>query len=104
MATNPRRTNGHRRRELKARVFASEDRCALCDEPVDKALSHLDDRGPVLDEDVPIARGGSPYERANVHLMHRACNQWKRTMTLAEARAARHRAPSVRPVVASPIW
>ena len=42
-----------------------------------------------VDEDIPRARGGSPYERDNTHLMHRACNRWKGTMTLAEAHAKR---------------
>jgi 5-methylcytosine-specific restriction endonuclease McrA len=104
MATNPRRTNGHRRRELVARVKASETHCALCDEVVDKALDYLDPRAAVVDEDVPVARGGSPYERTNCHLMHRECNRWKSTMTLAEARAARQSRPAVKAVVASPIW
>jgi 5-methylcytosine-specific restriction endonuclease McrA len=102
---NPRRTNGHRRRELVARVKATETHCALCDEPVDKSLHHLDPRAAVVDEDIPVARGGSPYDRANCHLMHRACNRWKSTLTLAEARVKRAgQTASVKPVVASSIW
>lgn len=42
---------------------------------------------PEVDEDVPVSRGGSPYDRANTALMHRRCNQWKADRTLAEARA-----------------
>ena len=58
--TNPRRSNGHRRRELTARVKATEDVCALCGEPVDKTLHYLEPRAGVIDEDIPVSRGGSP--------------------------------------------
>lgn len=44
---------------------------------------------PEVDEDIPRARGGSPYDRDNCRLMHRACNAWKSTMTLTEARNKR---------------
>ena len=101
--TNPRRSNGHRRRELTARVKATEDMCALCGEPVDKTLHYLEPRAAVIDEDIPVARGGSPYDRANCHLMHRDCNRWKSTMTLDEARAARRGTPTTK-VIASTTW
>jgi hypothetical protein len=103
VATNPRYSNGHRRRELRARVLATEDMCALCDQPVDKGIPQPDPRAPVLDEDIPVSRGGSPYQRANVHLMHRSCNRWKSTMTLAEARAARVEKQGVE-VISSTVW
>lgn len=119
--------NGHRRRELVKRVKAEERNCALCDQPVDPSLTMTSDaHGPrcvstactgciphpmrgEVDEDVPRARGGSPYLRSNTHLMHRVHNQWKSTMTLAEARTKWHalqagkedEAPKVQ---ASPIW
>ncbi len=127
MATIPHNGNGHRRRELVKRVKAEESTCALCDTPVDKTLGMTlgghgkkcpgppcpgcqphPMRGEV-DEDIPRSRGGSPYERANTHLMHRGCNQWKGAMTLAEARAKRlglNTQPLTEkpPVAASPIW
>lgn len=99
--------NGHRRRELVKRVKAEETHCALCDGPVDKSLHHLDPMAGVVDEDIPRARGGSQYDRANCHLMHRAHNRWKGTMTLAEARAKWHGRTASRPVApveASSIW
>lgn len=97
--------NGHRRRELRKRVLAEEHLCALCDREVDKSLAFiLGKHGPrcrgdgclgcvphplraEVDEDLPRSRGGSPYDRSNCRLMHRACNRTKGTMTLAEARA-----------------
>ena len=104
MATPKANANGHRRRQVRKRVLAEEYVCALCDKPVDKTLGFI--RGshgprcknpectgcvphplrPEVDEDIPRSRGGSPYDRANTRLMHRACNRAKGTMTLAEAR------------------
>ncbi|OOL29554.1 hypothetical protein GQ85_25195 [Rhodococcus rhodochrous] len=79
---NPRRANGHRRSKLRARVLAEEDVCALCRRPVDKTLTLGPDGKPhpwrgEVDEIIPVSRGGSPYERANVQLAHRTCNQRK---------------------------
>lgn len=116
--------NGHRRRELVKRVKAEETTCALCDEPVDKTLYMTPEgHGPKcpqggctgclphpmrgeVDEDIPRSRGGSPYDRANCHLMHRACNQWKSAMTLEEARAKYQGTTdhTTAPITASPIW
>lgn len=104
--TLPANGNGHRRRQLRARVLAEESHCALCGLIVDKALTVLagqhsprctdpacggcvpDPLRPEVDEDLPRSRGGSPYDRANCRLMHRRCNQAKRDRTLAESRAA----------------
>ena len=91
---NARKANGHRRRQLKQRVYAEEDRCIICDQLVDKTLGQLPDgtwhpRSPVIDEDIPVSRGGSPTDRANCHLAHRDCNRDKSDLTLAEY-ATRH--------------
>jgi 5-methylcytosine-specific restriction endonuclease McrA len=116
--------NGARRRALRARVLAEETLCALCDQPVDKSLSHVPGKhgpkctdptcpgcsnhpkSPVVDEDIPRVRGGSPYDRSNCHLMHRDCNRWKSTMTLTEAKAKRagRATTTSTPIAASPIW
>ena len=115
--------NGHRRRQLRARVLAEETDCALCGTPVDKPLRNTPGghspncqdptcpgctphpRGPVIDEDIPRIRGGSPYDRNNCHLMHRECNRWKADMTLAEAKAKREgRTVTAPPITASAGW
>ena len=107
-STNPHNGNGHRRRQLVRRVRAEESHCALCDRYVNQELQHLDPMSGVVDEDIPRSRGGSPYERGNCHLMHRACNQWKSTMTLAEARAklagTSAAQPRLQAIEASDIW
>lgn len=114
--------NGHRRREVRARVLAEEHTCGLCDKPVDKSLGMVKNQhsqrctdrlctGCVphrmraeVDEDIPRSRGGSPYDRSNTHLLHRACNQWKKTQTLEEARARWARETTQHKVKASNIW
>jgi hypothetical protein len=129
MPTHTHNANGHRRRELRRRVLAEEHYCALCDQAVDKTLRYTPGQhaknctpgpnkppcpgciphplSPVVDEDIPRIRGGSPYDRANCHLMHRNHNRWKGTMTLAEARAKWHGQPQQaeqRTIVASNGW
>ena len=124
MATPAPNANGHRRRQLVKRVKAEEHDCALCALPVDPTLNYLpgqhgrvcpkaDCRGCVpdpmrgeVDEDLPRARGGSPYERSNCHLMHRKCNEFKGKMTIAEARTklTGTTTPQTQHVIASPIW
>lgn len=127
MAAPRHNANGHRRRELTKRVKAEETHCALCGEWVDKTITYTpgehgprcpgglcpgcipDPRRGEVDEDLPRSRGGSPYNRANCHLMHRACNQYKGDSTLAEAKQRRNtqqtsKQDSSRTITASPIW
>lgn len=93
--------NGHRTRELRARVIASEANCRLCGQPVDKTIRNPDPAAPVIDHLIPIARGGPEYERSNLGLMHRACNREKSTKTLEEALSATTPTP---PIIASAGW
>ena len=104
MATPSASANGHRRRQLVARVMAEEEHCRLCGQIVDKTLGRIpghhtrrctrDDcpgcvwhpMAPVVDELLPRSRGGSPYDRDNCALMHRSCNARKGAMTLQEYR------------------
>ena len=72
--SNPRRTNGHRRNQVRARVLAEEDTCWLCGQPVDKSLPPFLDGSPEVDEVVPVSLGGSPFDRSNCRLTHRICN------------------------------
>ncbi|OWY81742.1 hypothetical protein B9C99_10255 [Rhodococcus sp. BUPNP1] len=63
-------------------MLAEEDTCALCGRVVDKTLTIGPDGKPhpwraEVDEIVPVSRGGSPFERSNVQLAHRRCNQRK---------------------------
>lgn len=115
--TKPANANGHRRRQIIARVRAEEDTCGICDQPVDKTLNFLtgehgrrctdpdcagcmpDPMRGEVDEIVPRAAEGSPLSRSNTHLVHRRCNQVKSDHPLEWARAAVREQPE--PVAAA---
>lgn len=97
---NPRVSNGHRRRELRARVLREETHCGICGQVVDKALPHGLPLSPEVDEIMPVSRGGDPLARDNVRLAHRICNQRR-----GNGKHERAEAAGARPVVvASDIW
>ncbi len=75
MPRNIRTANGHRLRKLRAQVFAEEDTCGICGEPVDTTLPAGRPDSPEVDHIIPISKGGSPYDRAGCRLAHRLCNQ-----------------------------
>lgn len=75
--TNPRRSNGSARTKLRDAVRAEGLPCALCGLPIDYSLPAGDPMSYELDEIVPVSKGGSPFERANVQPAHRICNQRK---------------------------
>jgi 5-methylcytosine-specific restriction endonuclease McrA len=93
---NPRVANGHRRRQLRAQVLAEETTCWLCEKPVDTNLPHGTPESPELDEVLPISRGGSPYQRSNVRLAHRLCNQKRGNGIGRLARPHQHRFTTTR--------
>ena len=72
--SNPRRTNGHRRNQVRAKVLREEDVCWLCGELVDKALKTPHPMSPEVDEVIPVRDGGDPLDRRNCRLAHRSCN------------------------------
>ena len=74
---DPRKINSSLRSALRRRVIATYDTCALCGREVDKTLPYLHPLAPEVDEIVPVARGGSPYDWDNLQLVHRVCNQKK---------------------------
>jgi 5-methylcytosine-specific restriction endonuclease McrA len=74
MPSNPRQANGHRRRQLRARVLREESECWLCGLPVDVSLPPHLDGSPEVDEVIPVSAGGDPLDRNNTRLAHRLCN------------------------------
>ena len=74
MAGNPRRANGHRRDQVRARVLREETDCWLCGQPVDVTLPPFLPDSPEVDEVVPVSLGGDPLDRNNCRLSHRLCN------------------------------
>lgn len=74
---DPRKIHAGLRSALRRRVIATYDTCAICGHEVDKTLPYLDPLAPEVDEIIPVARGGSPYDWDNLQLVHRICNQRK---------------------------
>lgn len=83
---NVRVNNGHRRRQVRARVLAAYDVCAICGKPVDKTLKTPHLMSAEVDELIPVSRGGDPYTFANCRLTHRICNRLKSDKTDEHAR------------------
>ena len=89
MSTNVRTKNGGARRAILQYVrnrAASGEPCAICGRPIDvDAPQWFIDPGDgkrkrapwslECDEIVPVSKGGSPYDPANVQPAHRICNQ-----------------------------
>lgn len=75
MADNPRNANGHRRRQVRARVLTEESDCWLCGDPVDQTIRTPHPLSPEVHELIPVSKGGDPTDRANCRLTHRRCNR-----------------------------
>lgn len=98
-SSNPRYRNWKRRESVRNYILATQDHCGICGKPVDKSLGKVAQPdgtykwhplSPVVDEIVPISKGGSPYDRDNCQLAHRICNARKGArMPKREVRAPR---------------
>lgn len=78
--TDPRRANGHRRNQLRARLLATTTVCEVCGEALNRAIPPGHPLAPEVDERVPIAAGGNPLDRGGTRLIHAQCNkaEWQR--------------------------
>lgn len=94
---NPRRANGWRRDQLRRRVLAAYDVCAICGKPVDKSLKTPHPMSAEVDELVPVSRGGDPLSFGNCRLVHRRCNRLKSDGTDTHARAMLAKQPEHKP-------
>lgn len=67
-----------KRHAIKQRLSAEQAECFLCLEPLD--FSVADWRNPefvVIDEYIPVSKGGDPLDIANCNLTHNRCNARK---------------------------
>ena len=82
---NPRYKNGARRRAIRDRWRAIGDPCHLCGKPIDYSLGYIVEDGKrrrhpmsfVVDEIVPVSKGGDPLEWENTQPAHWICNARK---------------------------
>lgn len=82
--SNPRRANGARRDAIRERWRAIGDPCWLCHKPIDYSLGMVTDPRTgkrrchpmsfVVDEIVPVSRGGDPLAFSNTRPAHWICN------------------------------
>lgn len=61
----------------KKKIMATECRCGICGQPVDKSLKFPDPKSPCIDHIIPIAKGGNPVDIDNLQLAHLKCNRDK---------------------------
>lgn len=96
---NPRRANGARRTAIRARLKASGRPCGICGQPIDYSApyrlpdGHINPFAFVVDEIVPVSRGGDPLDIANCQPAHYCCNARKGASMPGDDRA---RAPIAR--------
>jgi 5-methylcytosine-specific restriction endonuclease McrA len=86
-SSNPRYANPKKRNGIRRLMALEEAPCAICGKPIDYTLTTYVDpkdgktkRHPLsfeVDEIIPISKGGSPTDRANLQAVHRICNQRK---------------------------
>lgn len=61
----------------KKRIFAVQDTCGICGQPVDKSIKAPDPMSPTIDHIIPIDKGGHPSDINNLQLAHWTCNRQK---------------------------
>ena len=83
MSTPSRYANGHARREVRAWLKDQCLPCHICGRPIDYSLPAGDPMSFEVDEIVPVSRGGSPIDRANVAPAHRICKERRGNKSLA---------------------
>ena len=90
--TNPRRSNGTKRTNLRRWLRSQGRPCWICrafgkSGYIDYSLPAGHPYSFEVDELVPVSRGGSPTSRANVDATHRCCNQWRSNRSVEEVLA-----------------
>ena len=84
MNTDPRRKNGAARDKIRNRWKAIGAPCGICGKPIDYSLGYVVDARTgkrrmhpmafVVDEIIPVSKGGSPFEFSNTRPAHWICN------------------------------
>ena len=61
----------------RKRILATQEVCAICGQPVDKALRFPHPMSATVDHIIPIDKGGHPSDIDNLQLAHFCCNRKK---------------------------
>ena len=96
MSSNPRRANGSRRDKIRDRWRAIGAPCGICGKPIDYSLGIVTVNGKrrphpmsfVVDEVVPVSKGGDPLDFENTRPAHWICNARRGDGTRVKALAA----------------
>lgn len=72
---SPRSSNGNARRKVRKWLRDQGRPCHICGQAIDYTLPAGHPMSFECDELVPVSRGGSPYDPANVDAAHRICNE-----------------------------
>lgn len=94
---NPRYANAGARVKLRQRLKAEGRGCWICrafgrPDAIDYSLPARHPRSFEVDELVPVSRGGSPIDYANVDATHRECNCWRGNRSVSEILALARKA------------
>jgi hypothetical protein len=94
-SSNIRYANGSARRKVVAWLRSQGRGCWICrafgrDDRIDYSLPAGHPMSFECDELVPVSKGGSPIDPANVDAAHRRCNQWRGNKSVAQVMAIAH--------------
>ena len=72
--------NGTQRAQFesnKKKIYATQEVCGICGQPVDFAFKFPHPLSPCIDHIIPVSKGGHPSDLANLQLAHMTCNRQK---------------------------
>src|SRR5690625_2964764 len=61
----------------KKRIFATQNTCGICGDPVDFSLKAPHPMSAVVDHIIPVSKNGHPSDIDNLQLSHWTCNRQK---------------------------
>ena len=64
-------------RRNRKTVLAKAEVCAICGMPIDRSLRFPHPMSGTADHIIPVSKGGSPTDPANLQAAHLICNQIK---------------------------
>ena len=61
----------------KKKIYATQEVCGICGQPVDFGLKFPHPLSPCIDHIIPVSKGGHPSDLNNLQLAHMTCNRQK---------------------------